>query len=292
MMIPNNTYQKPYDSVDVDVGEITVKVLLDYAVSRGIYTATYTLHEHPVHEIYYIDNGWIIFECGGKIHELHSGDIFTIKAHMSHRVQKCSNDLSRFHIRFQFVNDSLNSGNVFSSAHIGPTSGYCGEIRDLIRKIRSFDIDAITKYSLCRLRAYLGILFSYIFEYIESNPDRNSDDCKNSIGQYNRLIMFAMIDDFFADRYSQSPSIDELAQILKYSRIQTQRIIHEYYGLTFSQKLRETRIRFAKQFLSGTNMTIDEIAEKCGYKTRQGFESAFVKVTSMTPNKFRHSDSE
>ena len=286
-----NVTSMSFGSANVDVDDIKMKILLDYIFSRGIYEATYTPHEHPVHELYYISEGWMYFECDDKIEKLEKGDIFIIKAHSLHRVIRCGNGVSRFHLRFQFTNDPDKSNFPIESKHISPSPKVREEIMNLIEKIQAVDVENITKLDFFRLRANLGILFSYVLEYMDEKADTGSN-AFNNIEQSNRLITFALIDDFFADNYATCQSIDKLSRMLKYSKIQTQRIILDYYGMTFSQKLRDTRIRYAKKFLSETDMTIDEIAAKCGYSTRQGFEAAFTKCASITPNKYRQTEAK
>lgn len=61
----------------------------------------------------------------------------------------------------------------------------------------------------------------------------------------------------------------------------------ESYGVNFTNKLRDMRMRAAKYYLSNNEFTITEIANKCGYSTRQSFESSFKKYTTMTPHKYR-----
>lgn len=286
-----NINQTPFDSVNVSIDNIEMNVLLDYVVSRGIYDATYIAHKHPVHELYYIAEGWMLFECDGKAFNLSKGDIFIIKAYSPHRVVECDKDTARFHLRFQLTSNSESALNIFDSKYIVPSAEHRSEIAELIERIRKSDVENISKYELFRLRTYLGVLFSYILEYMDETEAAGS--CfHGNMEQYNRIITFALIDNFFSDHYNTCRSIDELSQLLKYSKIQTQRIILEYYGITFSQKLRDIRIQYAKKFLTETDLTIDEIAEKCGYSTRQGFDAAFVKSTSMTPNKYRQSQTD
>jgi two-component system response regulator YesN len=43
----------------------------------------------------------------------------------------------------------------------------------------------------------------------------------------------------------------------------------------------------AVQLLSGTELTIHEIAERVGYETQHYFSTAFKKVNGVSPNQYR-----
>ena len=53
----------------------------------------------------------------------------------------------------------------------------------------------------------------------------------------------------------------------------------------------EADLEKAKSLLARSNMTIAEIAEKCGYKTEFHFMRQFKQKTSLTPTEFRNGDS-
>lgn len=101
------------------------------------------------------------------------------------------------------------------------------------------------------------------------------------------LKVCCIIEQFFADHYKEPVSIMELACHLGYSRSQTQRIIEEYYGMSFSEKLRETRMRVSRQMLMSGRTAITDIAEKCGYSSRQSLENAYIRYYGISPAKAR-----
>ena len=62
-------------------------------------------------------------------------------------------------------------------------------------------------------------------------------------------------------------------------------------NVQFAQQLRLISIEKAKELLSRSELTIAEIAEKCGYKTEFHFMRQFKQKTSLTPTQFRNGDS-
>lgn len=61
------------------------------------------------------------------------------------------------------------------------------------------------------------------------------------------------------------------------------------YGTTPHKYLIKLRINQAKQALCGTDMTIAEIAESCGFSSTYYFSKAFKAEVGMSPTEFRHS---
>jgi AraC-like DNA-binding protein len=274
--------REPLLSVTVEINHLKIDVLLDYLYSGEVSEQSYVTHEHAVHELYYIKKGNMTIECDGTTYILHTGDIYLIKAKKPHKVVSCSPDLERFHVRFCFhENDPIM---LCDTTHILSYSN-SGDFRDIIDKICAFQRQDVTKYICYRLKAHLGILFSYLFEYIpiilhDEEYDRITEQC-------NKLTLYSMIDIFLAENCGRHITVDMLAKRLKYSKVHTYRIVSECCGMTFVQKIREVRMRTAKQYLSHDTLTIDEIAVKCGYENRQGFEKAFLKYTQMSPKQYR-----
>lgn len=116
--------------------------------------------------------------------------------------------------------------------------------------------------------------------------------CPEVRGEYKEQLSPATrqrltIDAFFMQNYEKDVTVRDLAEAIYLSERQTNRVLSELYGLSFKQKLIETRIHTAMQFLISSNRPISEIAEKSGYRSAVGFHTAFRQITGMTPAKYR-----
>ena len=60
-------------------------------------------------------------------------------------------------------------------------------------------------------------------------------------------------------------------------------------GQTFGKYLENVRMQRAKELLTGTEMTIEEVAERTGYASSLSFRRAFKKVQGVTPSMVRGS---
>ncbi len=95
-----------------------------------------------------------------------------------------------------------------------------------------------------------------------------------------------IIDEYFLYEY-QSLSLDTLANKLKLSARQTQRLLMAYYGQSFQQKKTEARMSVAAILLSDKTRSITSIAEDLGYSSIEHFSSAFRNFYQTSPREYR-----
>ncbi|MCR4733877.1 MAG: AraC family transcriptional regulator [Treponema sp.] len=100
---------------------------------------------------------------------------------------------------------------------------------------------------------------------------------------------------YLRTRFYEEPdlftSVDEMAAFVGLSRSGLQHLYKKTFGLTLMEDVISGRLEKAKSLLARTNMTIAEIAAKCGYKTEFHFMRQFKQKTSFTPSEFRKGDS-
>ena len=72
------------------------------------------------------------------------------------------------------------------------------------------------------------------------------------------------------------------------SRTLRRKLIAE--GTSYAGLLNETRAHVAKKYLRETAMTVDEIADRTGYRDTSNFRRAFQRWTGVTPAQYRRSN--
>lgn len=83
-------------------------------------------------------------------------------------------------------------------------------------------------------------------------------------------------------------SLPALADQLKVSVHQLSQVINEGLGKSFFEMTAEYRIDEAKRLLKEkANIKVEEIAEQVGYNSKSSFNTAFKKITGMTPSEWR-----
>ena len=85
-------------------------------------------------------------------------------------------------------------------------------------------------------------------------------------------------------------SLPELADQLKTTVHTLSQVINDGLGKTFFEMTAEYRVNEAKQLLKDQpNIKVEEIAEQVGYNSKSSFNTAFKKLTGMTPSEWRNS---
>lgn len=93
-----------------------------------------------------------------------------------------------------------------------------------------------------------------------------------------------VIDNYVALHYAKGANAESLANRLGVTTRQLSRIMRQYYGCTFRQRLQEIRMYHAKQALLATDQPISQIAAACGFADVGSFSAAFHKKMGCTPS--------
>lgn len=270
--------------VTVKIGDIQVDVREENGPLKGIIQTSYKPHSHAANEIYFIEAGSLSIECNGECMELNSGDIFVIRAHVPHHIIRCSEDISRYNLRFLIhSHEPIQDDTVYW--HYAPTDAEKDEIFDSVKHLRGLFSNRVGKFELYRMKSHYGILLSYVIGFfLPSHVDKDTES-------HSRLALYTNIESYIEKNCNTQITLESLANYLNYSKAQTGRILRECYGVSFSRVLRDTRIGIAKRLLAESSVSINEIAARCGYDTRQGFELMFSKYVGITPHAFREQNS-
>ncbi|WP_310185716.1 helix-turn-helix domain-containing protein [Bacillus sp. 3255] len=101
---------------------------------------------------------------------------------------------------------------------------------------------------------------------------------------------------YIADTYFDDPSQEltpeALAGKIGVSVRQLERIMKQYYGVTFKEKLLETRLELAKHLLRSGELPIHLIAERTGFRSASYFSKTFREQVSLTPQQYRRQEAE
>ncbi len=82
-------------------------------------------------------------------------------------------------------------------------------------------------------------------------------------------------------------TLEELSNRLNYSKAYICSIVKKIYGTTFSSLVNRLRIDDACKLLQDTNMTVSQIATKCGFNNIEYFNRTFKKINQCSPTDYR-----
>ena len=116
-------------------------------------------------------------------------------------------------------------------------------------------------------------------------PDPDTQSSQNCTEAQRELA--GMIRAFIMSNLDRHITIRELSETLHVSPTQVKACFRKVYGLPIYTYGRQQRIKVAVQLLCDTDLSILEIAGRCGYENGSKFSAAFRKVTGETPARYR-----
>lgn len=95
--------------------------------------------------------------------------------------------------------------------------------------------------------------------------------------------LYKILEQHIGDEYF---SVEQLTKSLAISRTQLHRKTIEVTGFSAGQLLQNLRLDHARQLLSESNLTVAEVAFRCGFSDPNYFSRLFSKTQGMTPTEF------
>lgn len=87
-------------------------------------------------------------------------------------------------------------------------------------------------------------------------------------------------------------STHKIAAAIGYNADYLGRIYHQMYGCTLTEAIHQRRIHVACDYLLDSNMTIEQIAQKCGFGDPEYFRRVFRRYMQISPGNYRKKHSQ
>jgi len=97
------------------------------------------------------------------------------------------------------------------------------------------------------------------------------------------------VQDFFERDPTMKLDAQQIAERFNISYRHLARLFRNETGYTLTEYRRQQRIEFAQQLLKESRLTIDQLAEKCGFNSTHAFRAAWKKRQKLAPLKYRNS---
>jgi AraC-like DNA-binding protein len=95
------------------------------------------------------------------------------------------------------------------------------------------------------------------------------------------------VHDFCLTNIDKSITVEDMAECAGYSRFHFSRLFKEHMGTSPHYFMNELRIRLAVRLLQTEQLSVKEIAARCGFEDISYFCKIFRKFQKISPNQFR-----
>lgn len=134
---------------------------------------------------------------------------------------------------------------------------------------------------------YLKIKIMELFLILSSiEPEEKSKFQSIAISKA-KVTLAKRVAEYLAENLDKKISVIEISKIFHVSQTHLQNIFKGVYGVPIYSYTRILKMQAAALDLIHTDLTIMEIAGKCGYDNGSKFASAFREVMGETPNEYR-----
>lgn len=237
-----------YREITIKIGNKEVNAFLQ----RGFYLnlpPANQIHKHNYTDVHIVAGGKVVFRINQDTYTAEDGTLLVIPRDTFHCcIDKDSNAVhTAFQIDYQV--------DKFSTQKISSDT-----VSDFLKEIKKSN--ETSDYT--RIVSYISLFCSYFCHHDPVSATNITD--------YGFLIY-----EFFQTHYSSDVKLLDLAEYLNVCERQAERLVSEYTGMTFRDKLAHTRIAMAKQLLKVNSLTMREVAAYVGYRSYAGFWKAMKK---------------
>ena len=100
-------------------------------------------------------------------------------------------------------------------------------------------------------------------------------------------MRFLIIEETINNGYTERVDPDEVAARLYITRRHLDRIVRERYEKTLCDLILENRVKLARQLLLESDLSLELIAQKCGFPSVLSFKHGFAKIMGASPSEYR-----
>ena len=267
--------------LDLDLEDVRIRAI---DASHGVFIQSFPRHMHSFYELHYIAGGHGRLILDDAEYELTEGKLFLLAPKVNHAQFNDKSDCMEeycfsFEVRPKKSQTDSKIGDLFfgSDVYICDDKRGIGELfLQLRQELHDREISYITASKAILERILILTARDLLSETPEASAERSLPDDRRAL----------LMDEAFLFSY-RTLTLDGLARLLNISPRHTERLIYEKYGESFVKMRMQSRLNAAAGMLDNKELTLSEIAERCGFSSYIHFSSAFKKAFGMPPSEYR-----
>lgn len=230
-------------------------------------------HLHGAVEVYYFLEGESLIQCGTEKYRLGAGDLFIAFPNQVHGYEKSKNVYGYIMILqvktwlkpyYKLLTEKLPVVPYLKKGSFEHTG-----IPELLEMAWQ-DHKTVSKDVL---QGYFAVIFGKLLSLLQMQEARN--DTMRDILMY------------IHDHYKEPISRKDIAHAAGYTESHISHLFSATMRTSLPDYINALRVEDAKDLLTGTNMTVSQIAESLGFGSIRNFGRAFQKYTATTPKDYR-----
>lgn len=252
-------------------------------------------HWHDEYELHYVVKGDSTFVVDNNEYEVHEGEICWINPGVSRHVDTSPDEEHvHFIIHFDLRRRPVRSSSILIDAEdvaqvvksLTQKQVWIGSAKNRYKNLCTLIRKELEEKKFGHMIVVRNMLCSFIVCCIQNLGVPYSSDSAYWSAQDS--VMHSIIS-FIRTHYAENITISSVASELKMSERHLTRLLRDKYGTTFNATLLSFRISHVQEYLSKTDMSLEQIAEATGFSSAQLMSANFKKTTGHTIKQYRDS---
>ena len=239
-------------------------------------------HWHSYCQLVYVRRGAGSVIIDGSFFPVSEGDVVIIRRNEPHCFAIFEEKLETYELKFDIVSsekDFINDGpRLFCRDNEGA-------IRRAIKQIEqeSDTTDALSTNIIALELCKIILLMRRISSCPQAEPAAELAETDNK-----KDALLKKIDGYIQANLHKNFTIRDMASDLYMEYSYLSRLFSAKYGIRLKQYINRKRLMNAKELITGTDMTMTEIATKCGFETLYRLERIFKAEEGISPTELRN----
>lgn len=249
-------------------------------------------HKHPFWELHYIIEGRFCFAAGQTTYDAGPNQLLLVPPGTEHQLKQVSSEATHRLVISVYIQPPPKrtqspSHHLYTALYPPspllldvPSDSLLAEALEHIRSLT--DHNTLDFTMLEAMRAYASLLLVGLSGLLVKAPAPAATPASQTLAPQSFLI-----DQFFYHPSIMKGGAPVLAEMLRVSPRQLDRILLDLCGMNFRERLNQAKLNYAIDLLANQSLSITQIAHMLNYSGAASF-SAFIKsVTGMTPSQLR-----
>lgn len=247
-----------------------------------------TPHYHEYFELLYIIKGNCDIIINNNMYSVKSGTIAFIPADVLHKTSYYGDIRpERIYIEFvkEYVSDLIDTYKDHFFFSGGKIVSIPLDIRDEITNdmmvmLNEYNSDNFMKESM--LKSLFQIFMIKLMRYEQEFKIYEVTDLVPA-----PELTIQRVIDYIINHFTENITLDELADIAHINASYLSKKFKDINGVGFKEYINMLRVQYARELLVNTDLSILEIAFKCGYDSSNYFGDVFKRLAKVSPAQYR-----
>ena len=244
------------------------------------------IHYHNCYELYYLEEGEIVYYIDDGIYPARKGDFVLIPPGSLHKTlpwRSLAHSRILIYLDPKFLEQEASAfPELFKKEPVQVTMGSLQVIQRLMEGMLEEDAGAKDPVML---RAMLTQLLVHLSRWAKLGGDCPTESAEGHGGNVARKVQ--EVTAYLDSHFKEEISLAELAERFYMNPTYLSRIFRRVTGMTYSEYLMQHRLREAVFLLNTTKKKVMEIAVETGFHSDNHFCKMFRKHMGVSPNQFR-----